>query len=70
VKRKEQNRRFSDFLETIILTNVIKITVRDKFLSVCTASHSGSRCSIFFTFTAMKIRNHTREVLDLSEMKI
>jgi hypothetical protein len=68
MKRKEQNRRFSALLETIILTSVIKITVRDKFLSVCTTSHSGSRCSVFFTFTAM--RNHSGEALDLSEMKI
>ena len=54
MKRKEQNRSFSNFLETIILESVIKITLKDKFLSVCTASHSGSQCSIFFTFTAMR----------------
>ena len=54
MKGKKQNNRYSNFLETIILENVIKITLKDKFLSVCTASHSGSRCSIFFTFIAVR----------------
>jgi hypothetical protein len=54
-EEKGKNCRFLNFLETVILGSVIKITIKGKFLSVCTASHSGSRCSIFFTFTAMRI---------------